>query len=133
MKTRLWGAVVVCAVVGCGGGKEGGGTTTGGRASCWRKANGSSPGTLGATGVGGSRPGAGSAARRPASATPGGAGVLRQQRGLSEAAFRGGQFGIADVIRVRVLATEAEIAQGRADIAVRQARSRVNQALGLLP
>jgi len=61
------------------------------------------------------------------------AGVLRQQRGLSEAAFRGGQFGIADVIRVRVLATEAEIAQGRAEIAVRQARSRVHQALGLLP
>ncbi len=61
------------------------------------------------------------------------ASVLRQQRGLAEAAFRGGQFGIADVIRVRVLATEAEIAQGRADIAVRQARSRVHQALGLLP
>lgn len=61
------------------------------------------------------------------------AGVLRQQRGLAETAFRGGQFGIADVIRVRVLATEAEIAQGRAEIAVRQARSRVNQALGMLP
>ena len=61
------------------------------------------------------------------------AGVLRQQRGLAEVAFRGGQFGIADVIRVRVLATEAEIAQGRAEVAVRQARSRVNQALGLLP
>ena len=61
------------------------------------------------------------------------AGVLRQQRGLSEAAFRAGQFGIADVIRVRVLATEAEIAQGRAEVSVRQARSRVNQALGLLP
>lgn len=61
------------------------------------------------------------------------AGVLRQQRGLAETAFRGGQFGIADVIRVRVLATEAEVAQGRAEIAVRQARSRVNQALGLLP
>jgi len=61
------------------------------------------------------------------------AAVLRQQRSLSETAFRGGQVGLGDVIRVRVLATEAEVAQGRAEIAVRQARSRVNQALGFLP
>ena len=61
------------------------------------------------------------------------AAVLRQQRGLSEAAFRGGQVGLGDVIRVRALATEAEVAQGRAETAVRQARSRVNQALGVLP
>jgi hypothetical protein len=59
--------------------------------------------------------------------------VLRQQRGLSEVAFRAGQAALADVIRVRALATEAEVAQGRADIAVRQARSRVNQAVGRLP
>lgn len=61
------------------------------------------------------------------------AAVLRQQRGLSEAAFRGGQIALGDVIRVRALATEAEVSQGRAEIAVRQARSRVNQALGFLP
>lgn len=61
------------------------------------------------------------------------AAVLRQQRGLSEAAFRGGQVGLGDVIRIRALTTEAEVAQGRAEIAVRQARSRVNQALGVLP
>ena len=61
------------------------------------------------------------------------AGVLRQQRGLSEAAYRGGQVALGDVIRVRILATEAEVAQGRAEIAVRQARSRVNQARGILP
>lgn len=61
------------------------------------------------------------------------AALLRQQRSLSEAAFRGGQVGLGDVIRVRALATEAEVAQGRAEVAVRQARSRVNQALGLLP
>ena len=59
--------------------------------------------------------------------------VLRQQRGLSEAAFRGGQIGLGDVIRVRALTTEAEVAQGRAEIAVRQARSRLNQSLGILP
>ena len=61
------------------------------------------------------------------------AAVLRQQRGLSEAAFRGGQIGLGDVIRVRALTTEAEVAQGRAEIAVRQARSRLNQSLGILP
>jgi cobalt-zinc-cadmium efflux system outer membrane protein len=61
------------------------------------------------------------------------AAVLRQQRALSEAAFRGGQVALGDVIRVRALTTEAEVAQGRADVAVRQARSRVNQALGILP
>lgn len=60
------------------------------------------------------------------------AAVFRQQRSLSEAAFRGGQVSLNDVIRVRALATEAEVAQGRAEIAVRQARSRVNQALGIL-
>jgi len=61
------------------------------------------------------------------------AALLRQQRSLSEAAFRGGQIGLGDVIRVRVFATEAEVAQGRAEITVRQARSRLNQALGVLP
>lgn len=61
------------------------------------------------------------------------AAVLRQQRGLSEAAFRGGQVSLGDVIRVRALATEAEVAQGRAEVAVRQARSRLTQSLGLLP
>ena len=61
------------------------------------------------------------------------AALLRRQRGLSEAAFRGGQVGLGDVVRVRALATEAEVAQGRAEVAVRQARSRVNQALGVLP
>jgi cobalt-zinc-cadmium efflux system outer membrane protein len=59
--------------------------------------------------------------------------VLHQQRSLSETAFRSGQVGLGGVIRVRVLATEAEVAQGRAEAAVRRARSRVNQALGLLP
>ena len=61
------------------------------------------------------------------------AALLRQQRGLSEAAFRGGQVALGDVIRVRALATEAEVSQGRAEITVRQARSRLNQSLGLLP
>ena len=59
--------------------------------------------------------------------------VYRQQRGLSEAAFRGGLASLGDVIRVRVLATEADVVQGRADLAARLARSRVNQSLGLLP
>lgn len=61
------------------------------------------------------------------------AAVYRQQRGLSEAAFRGGQASLADVIRVRALATEADVAQGRAEIALRLSRSRVNQSLGILP
>ena len=59
--------------------------------------------------------------------------VYRQQRGLSEAAFRGGLATLGDVIRVRALATEADVAQARADIGVRLSRSRVNQALGILP
>lgn len=61
------------------------------------------------------------------------AAVLRQQRGLSELAFRGGQVSLGEVIRVRALATEADVSQGRAEVAVRQARSRLNQTLGLLP
>ena len=61
------------------------------------------------------------------------AAVTRQQRGLSEAAFRGGLASLADVIRVRALATDAETAQGRAEIALRLSRSRVNQSLGILP
>ena len=61
------------------------------------------------------------------------AAVYRQQRGLSEAAFRGGQVSLGDVIHVRALATEADVAQGRAEIAVRLSRSRVNQSLGILP
>jgi len=59
--------------------------------------------------------------------------LLRQQHGLSEAAFRGGQVALGDIIRVRALTTEAEVLQGHAEIAVRQARSRLNQSLGLLP
>ena len=59
--------------------------------------------------------------------------VMRQQRGLSEAAFRGGLVSLGDVIRVRALATDAEIARGRAEIGVRLSRSRVNQSLGILP
>lgn len=59
--------------------------------------------------------------------------VLRQQRGLAEAAYRAGQIALADAIRVRAFATESEVAQGRAEVAVRQARSRVRQAQGLLP
>ena len=61
------------------------------------------------------------------------AAVYRQQRGLSEAAFRGGQVALGDVIRVRALATEADVSQGRAEIALRLSRSRVNQSLGILP
>ena len=59
--------------------------------------------------------------------------MLRQQRGLADAAYRAGQIALVDAIRVRAFATESEVAQGRAEIAVRQARSRVRQAMGLLP
>lgn len=72
-------------------------------------------------------------ARQASVATRQRAAVYRQQRGLSEAAFRGGLASLGDVIRIRALATEAEIAQARAEIGVRLARSRVNQALGILP
>jgi outer membrane protein TolC len=72
-------------------------------------------------------------ARQAAVTTRQRAAVYRQQRGLSEAAFRGGQASLADVIRVRALATEADVAQGRAEIALRLSRSRVNQSLGILP
>lgn len=61
------------------------------------------------------------------------ASVYRQQRGLSEVAFRGGLVSLSDVIRVRALTTEADVAQGRAEIAVRLSRSRVNQSIGILP
>ena len=59
--------------------------------------------------------------------------VLRQQRGLADTAYRAGQIALADAIRVRAFATESEVAQGRAEVATRQARSRVRQAMGLLP
>ena len=59
--------------------------------------------------------------------------VLRQQRGLADSAYRAGQIALADAIRVRAFATESEVAQGRAEVATRQARSRVRQAMGLLP
>lgn len=72
-------------------------------------------------------------ARQAAATTRQRAVVYRQQRGLSEAAFRGGQVSLSDVIRMRALATEADVAQGRAEIAVRLSRSRVNQSLGILP
>ncbi len=73
------------------------------------------------------------AARQAAMTARQRAAVYRQQRGLSEAAFRGGLVSLGDVIRVRALATEADVAQARAEITVRLSRSRVNQSLGILP
>ncbi len=59
--------------------------------------------------------------------------VFNRQRRLFERSYTAGESSLADLIRARTLAFQADAARDRADVVARQARGRVNQALGLLP
>jgi cobalt-zinc-cadmium efflux system outer membrane protein len=59
--------------------------------------------------------------------------VFDRQRGLFERSYASGETSLADLIRARTLAYQADAARDRADVGARQARGRLNQALGLMP
>ncbi len=59
--------------------------------------------------------------------------VFERQRSLFERSFAEGNTPLADLIRARTLAFQADAARERADVGARQARGRLNQALGLMP
>jgi len=59
--------------------------------------------------------------------------VFERQRSLFERSYAEGNTPLADLIRARTLAFQADAARKRADIGARQARGRLNQALGLMP
>jgi len=61
------------------------------------------------------------------------AAVFERQRSLFERSFAEGNTALADLIRARTLAFQADAARERADVGARQARGRLNQALGLMP
>ena len=59
--------------------------------------------------------------------------VANEQEGIALRAFRSGETGTFDLYRVRQLRLEAANEEGRASIAASRARSRVNQAMGVVP
>lgn len=59
--------------------------------------------------------------------------VANEQEGIALRAFRSGETGTFDLYRVRQLRLEAANEEGSASIATSRARSRVNQAMGVLP
>ncbi|UPY37511.1 CusA/CzcA family heavy metal efflux RND transporter [Sediminicoccus sp. KRV36] len=59
--------------------------------------------------------------------------VANEQEGIALRAFRAGETGTFDLFRVRQLRLEAANDEGQATIAASRARSRVNQAAGVLP
>jgi cobalt-zinc-cadmium resistance protein CzcA len=59
--------------------------------------------------------------------------VANEQEGIALRAFRAGETGTFDLFRVRQLRLEAANDEGQASIAASRARSRVNQAAGVLP
>ena len=59
--------------------------------------------------------------------------VLIQQSALIGRGYQGGQISLFDYVRTRSLAFEAESAVARAEIGVAKARSRLNQAFGVIP
>ncbi len=61
------------------------------------------------------------------------AAVFERQRMLFERSFAEGNTALADLIRARTLAFQADAARERADVGAHQARGRLNQALGLMP
>jgi cobalt-zinc-cadmium efflux system outer membrane protein len=60
-------------------------------------------------------------------------GVANEQEGIALRAFRSGETGTFDLYRVRQLRLEAANDEGRAGIEASRARSRVNQAMGVVP
>ncbi|TCZ59675.1 TolC family protein [Roseicella aquatilis] len=59
--------------------------------------------------------------------------VAERQITAARTAFRAGEIGAFDLFRVRQLQIEAAAVDARAQVDVGRARSRLNQALGLLP
>jgi hypothetical protein len=59
--------------------------------------------------------------------------VANEQEGIALGAFRSGETGTFDLYRVRQLRLEAANDEGRASIETSRARSRVNQAMGVVP
>jgi len=60
-------------------------------------------------------------------------GLANEQEGIALRAFRAGETGTFDLFRVRQLRLEAANDEGRASVEASRARSRVNQALGVVP
>lgn len=61
------------------------------------------------------------------------ANVFDRQRSLFERSYAAGETALADLIRARTLAFQADAVRDQADVGARQARGRLNQALGLMP
>lgn len=59
--------------------------------------------------------------------------VAREQEAIALRAFRAGETGTFDLFRIRQLRLEAANDEGAAGIAASRARSRVNQAAGMVP
>ncbi|MDB5413239.1 MAG: hypothetical protein JWR10_1574 [Rubritepida sp.] len=59
--------------------------------------------------------------------------VGNEQEGIALRAFRSGETGTFDLYRVRQLRLEAANDEGRASVEASRARSRVNQAMGVVP
>lgn len=61
------------------------------------------------------------------------AGLAREHAHLIEKAFRLGERGLADMLRVQNLRYEADVAERQQRVAVALAHARLNQALGIAP
>ncbi|MBK1657614.1 TolC family protein, partial [Paracraurococcus ruber] len=59
--------------------------------------------------------------------------VAEQQLAAARTAFRSGEIGAFDLFRVRQLQIEAAAVEARTEVDAGRARSRLNQALGLVP
>ena len=59
--------------------------------------------------------------------------ALAQQSALVGRGYQGGQISLRDFVRTRAVAYEAEAAGARAEIGIAKARSRLNQAFGVMP
>lgn len=59
--------------------------------------------------------------------------LANQQLGLARRAFNAGETGLFDLYRIRQLQVEAAGAQAQAEVTAGRARSRLNQALGVVP
>lgn len=59
--------------------------------------------------------------------------ALSEAVAFSEAAFRAGQTGLAETLRIRASLAAADADRRRSGVALRQAASRLNQALGVEP
>jgi outer membrane protein TolC len=65
--------------------------------------------------------------------TEAGFGALDQRRRQLEPAYSTGEIPLVELVRARVAAFDADLGRARARAAVYRARSRLNQALGVMP